>query len=33
MFGRHCGVFGATGGGKSWTVSRLVNEIVRIGGK
>ncbi|WP_346894792.1 ATP-binding protein [uncultured Roseibium sp.] len=33
LFGRHCGVFGATGGGKSWTVSRLVNEIVRIGGK
>ena len=33
LFGRHCGVFGATGGGKSWTVSRLVNEIVRMGGK
>lgn len=33
LFGRHCGVFGATGGGKSWTVSRLMNEIVRIGGK
>ena len=33
LFGRHCGVFGATGGGKSWTVSRLVNEIVRIDGK
>ena len=33
LFGRHCGVFGATGGGKSWTISRLVNEIVRIGGK
>lgn len=33
VFGRHCGVFGATGGGKSWTVSRLVNETVRIGGK
>ena len=33
LFGRHCGVFGATGGGKSWTVSHLVNEIVRIGGK
>jgi uncharacterized protein len=33
LFGRHCGVFGATGGGKSWTVSRLVNETVRIGGK
>lgn len=33
LFGRHCGVFGATGGGKSWTLSRLANEIVRIGGK
>lgn len=33
LFGRHCGIFGATGGGKSWTVSRLVNEVVRIGGK
>lgn len=33
LFGRHCGVFGATGGGKSWTVSRLVNEVVRLGGK
>jgi hypothetical protein len=33
LFGRHCGVFGATGGGKSWTVSRLANEIVSIGGK
>lgn len=33
LFGRHCGIFGATGGGKSWTLSRLVNETVRLGGK
>nr|WMC98205.1 ATP-binding protein [Aminobacter aminovorans] len=33
LFGRHCGVFGATGGGKSWTLSRLINEVSRIGGK
>ncbi|WP_408913642.1 ATP-binding protein [Brucella pseudogrignonensis] len=33
LFGRHCGIFGATGGGKSWTVSRLVNEVVRLKGK
>jgi DNA helicase HerA-like ATPase len=33
LFGRHCGVFGATGGGKSWTLSKLLNEIVRLGGK
>lgn len=26
LFGRHCAVLGATGGGKSWTVSRLVEE-------
>ncbi|KEQ19408.1 ATP-binding protein [Endozoicomonas numazuensis] len=33
LFGRHCGVLGATGGGKSWTVARIVEEIRRIGGK
>ncbi|KAB2697662.1 ATP-binding protein [Ochrobactrum sp. Kaboul] len=33
LFGRHCGIFGATGGGKSWTLSRLVNEVVRLKGK
>ena len=33
LFGRHCGIFGATGGGKSWTLSKLLNEIVRLGGK
>ncbi len=33
LFGRHCGIFGATGGGKSWTLSRLVNEVVRLRGK
>lgn len=33
MFGRHCAVLGATGGGKSWTVARLVEEIVDLGGK
>jgi hypothetical protein len=33
LFGRHCGIFGATGGGKSWTLSRLINEAVRLGGK
>lgn len=27
LFGRHCAVLGATGGGKSWTVARLVEEI------
>jgi len=33
LFGRHCGIFGATGGGKSWTLSRLLNEVVRLRGK
>lgn len=33
LFGRHCGIFGATGGGKSWTIGRLAAEIHRLGGK
>ncbi|MBV2161461.1 DUF853 family protein [Achromobacter denitrificans] len=33
LFGRHCAVLGATGGGKSWTVALLVEEIARLGGK
>lgn len=28
LFGRHCAVLGATGGGKSWTVSRLLEECI-----
>lgn len=26
LFGRHCAVLGATGGGKSWTIARLVEQ-------
>lgn len=33
LFGRHCGIFGATGGGKSWTLAKLVSEVARLGGK
>lgn len=33
LFGRHCGVFGATGGGKSWTVATLVEQLKLAGGK
>lgn len=33
LLGRHCAILGATGGGKSWTVARVVQEIARIGGK
>lgn len=33
LFGRHCAVLGATGGGKSWTVAHLIEEIIRLRGK
>lgn len=33
IFGRHCAVLGATGGGKSYTVARLVEECARLDGK
>jgi hypothetical protein len=33
LFGRHCAVLGATGGGKSWTVARIIQEAARLGGK
>ena len=33
VFGRHCGVFGATGGGKSWTLASLLSQIKEAGGK
>ena len=33
LFGRHCAILGTTGGGKSWTVARLLGEIVRHRGK
>lgn len=29
LFGRHCAILGATGGGKSWTVARLLEECIR----
>jgi DNA helicase HerA-like ATPase len=29
LFGRHCAVLGTTGGGKSWTVARLMEECAR----
>jgi len=28
IFGRHCAIVGTTGGGKSWTVAKLVDELV-----
>jgi len=33
LFGRHCGVFGATGGGKSWTIATLIHELKKAHGK
>lgn len=33
LFGRHCGVFGATGGGKSWTIGGLIEQIKAQSGK
>ncbi len=33
IFGRHCGVFGATGGGKSWTLATLIHQLKEAGGK
>lgn len=33
LFGRHCGVLGATGGGKSWTVATLLQQIQATGGR
>ena len=33
LFGRHCAVVGTTGGGKSWTVAKLIEEIISNNGK
>lgn len=33
LFGRHCGVLGATGGGKSWTLATLLQQIQATGGR
>ncbi|WP_207423747.1 ATP-binding protein [Desertivirga brevis] len=33
LFGRHCAVIGTTGGGKSWTVAKMLEEIKVNNGK
>jgi energy-coupling factor transporter ATP-binding protein EcfA2 len=33
IFGRHCAILGATGGGKSWTLGRLLEQVVRHNAK
>jgi hypothetical protein len=29
LFGRHCAILGATGGGKSWTAARVIEECIK----
>lgn len=29
LFGRHCAILGATGGGKSWTTARIIEECIQ----
>lgn len=33
LFGRHCAIVGTTGGGKSWTVSKCLEETIKNNGK
>lgn len=33
LFGRHCAILGVTGGGKSWTIARLIEECARHSSK
>ena len=33
FFGRHCAVLGSSGGGKSWTLARICEEIIKMRGK
>lgn len=33
LFGRHCAILGATGGGKSWTTARIIEECIRYRAK
>lgn len=33
LFGRHCAVLGATGGGKSWTIARIVERCAQFEAK
>lgn len=33
LFGRHCAILGATGGGKSWTTARLIEECMKFPSK
>ncbi|MBJ6750978.1 ATP-binding protein [Geomonas anaerohicana] len=33
LFGRHCAILGSTGGGKSWTTSRIIEECLKFNSK
>ena len=33
LFGRHCAILGATGGGKGWTTARIIEECIKHKGK
>lgn len=33
LFGRHCAILGATGGGKSWTTARIIEECIQYKAK
>lgn len=33
LFGRHCAILGATGGGKSWTTARIIEECLKYNSK
>ena len=33
LFGRHCAILGATGGGKSWTTARIIEECLKFKSK
>lgn len=33
LFGRHCAILGATGGGKSWTTARVIEECLKYKSK
>ena len=33
LFGRHCAILGATGGGKSWTTAKIIEECLKLNSK
>ena len=33
LFGRHCAILGSTGGGKSWTTARIIEEAIKYNSK